>query len=153
MNRRVFLSGTSAAIVSATSLDRAVAQGAALKVGVIHPTSGYLAQIGQACNRGAQAALPVLKEMGYPALEIILGDTESSPDIARAAAERVINGGAQALIGAFDSGQTTTIAQVAEQRSVPFMISIAAAPPITEQGYKFVFRNFPSTCRSSFSPP
>src|SRR5256885_9485896 len=25
-----------------------------------------------------------------------------------------------------------------------FVINIAAAPPITEQGYKFVFRNFPT---------
>ena len=37
-----------------------------------------------------------------------------------------------------------TIAQVAEQRGIPFVINIAAAPPITEQGYKFVFRNFPT---------
>jgi branched-chain amino acid transport system substrate-binding protein len=33
---------------------------------------------------------------------------------------------------------------VAEQRGVPFVINVAAAPPITEQGYKFVFRNFPT---------
>jgi len=32
---------------------------------------------------------------------------------------------------------------VAEQKGIPFIINIAAAPPITEQGYKFVFRNFP----------
>src|SRR5574338_334383 len=50
----------------------------------------------------------------------------------------------QLLVGAFDSGQTTAIAQVAEQRGIPLVINIAAAPPITEQGYKFVFRNFPT---------
>ena len=33
---------------------------------------------------------------------------------------------------------------MAEQKGVPFVINIAAAPPITEQGYKFVFRNFPT---------
>jgi len=33
---------------------------------------------------------------------------------------------------------------VAEQRGIPLVINIAAAPPITEQGYKFVFRNFPT---------
>src|SRR5581483_4324192 len=48
------------------------------------------------------------------------------------------------LVGAFDSGQSTAIAQVAEQKGIPFVINIAAAPPITEQGYKFVFRNFPT---------
>src|SRR5262249_19070234 len=40
------------------------------------------------------------------------------------------------------SGQTTAIAQVAEQKGIPLVINIAA--PITEQGYKFVFRNFPT---------
>lgn len=144
VTRRTFIGGASAtALAGLTPLRHALAQGAPLKVGVIHPSSGYLAQIGQACNRGAQAALPVLKDMGYPGIEIMLGDTESNPDVARAAGERLINAGAQVLVGAFDSGQTTTLAQVAEQRGIPLVINIAAAPPITEQGYKFVFRNFP----------
>jgi branched-chain amino acid transport system substrate-binding protein len=47
-------------------------------------------------------------------------------------------------MGAFDSGQTAAIAQVAEQKGTPFVINIAAAPQITEQGYKHVFRNFPT---------
>ena len=71
-------------------------------------------------------------------------DTESNVDIARARAEKLISEGAQLLVGAFDSGQSTAIAQVAEQKGIPFVINIAAAPPITEQGYKFVFRNFPT---------
>ena len=65
-------------------------------------------------------------------------------EVARARAERLIGEGAQLLMGAFDSGQSTAIAQVAEQKGIPFVINIAAAPPITEQGYKFVFRNFPT---------
>jgi branched-chain amino acid transport system substrate-binding protein len=48
------------------------------------------------------------------------------------------------LGGPFDSGAAAAIAQVAEQKGVPFVINIAAAPQITEQGYKFVFRNFPT---------
>lgn len=144
VTRRAVLAGASAAALAGTAGIRpGLAQTAPLKVGVLHPTSGYLAQIGQACNRGAQAALPVLKEMGYPAIDIMFGDTESSPDVARAAAQRLIDGGAQILVGAFESGHTLAIAQVAEQRGIPFVINIAAAPQITEQGYKFVFRNFP----------
>src|SRR5574339_205084 len=93
----------------------------------------------------ATAALAgVLKELGLPALEVMNGDTESNVDVARSRAERLISEGAQLLVGAFDSGQTTAIAQVAEQRGIPLVINIAAAPPITEQGYKFVFRNFPT---------
>jgi branched-chain amino acid transport system substrate-binding protein len=55
----------------------------------------------------------------------------------------LIQEGAHCLVGAFDSGAAAAIAQVAEQRAIPFVINIAAAPQITEQGYKFVFRNFP----------
>jgi branched-chain amino acid transport system substrate-binding protein len=47
-------------------------------------------------------------------------------------------------VGAFDSGASAAIAQVAEQRKVPFVVNIAAAPQITKQGYKYVFRNFPT---------
>jgi branched-chain amino acid transport system substrate-binding protein len=71
-------------------------------------------------------------------------DTETSVDVARSRAEKLISDGAQVLTGAFDSGQSTAIAQVAEQKGIPFVINIAAAPQITEQGYKFVFRNFPT---------
>src|SRR4029450_13517989 len=61
---------------------------------------------------------------------------------ARTRAERLIQEGPNVLVGPFDSGAAAAIAQVAEQRGVPFVINIAAAPQITEQGYKFVFRNF-----------
>jgi branched-chain amino acid transport system substrate-binding protein len=114
-----------------------------LKVGVLLPRSGVQAGIGQDCQRGVEVTPGILKALGLPSLQIMNGDTESNPQIARAQAEKLINEGAQLLVGAFDSGQTTTIAQVAEQRGIPFVINIAAAPPITEQGYKFVFRNFP----------
>ena len=45
---------------------------------------------------------------------------------------------------AFDSGITLAIAQVCEQRQVPLIVNIAAAPQITEQGYKYLVRNFQS---------
>jgi branched-chain amino acid transport system substrate-binding protein len=120
------------------------AQGAPLKVGVLLPRSGYQAGIGQDCQRGVDVATTVLKQMGMPGLQIMNGDTETKVDVARTTAEKLIADGAQLLVGAFDSGQSTAIAQVAEQKGVPFVINIAAAPPITEQGYKFVFRNFPT---------
>jgi branched-chain amino acid transport system substrate-binding protein len=133
-----------AAATAATLAAPAVlrAQGGALKVGVLLPRSGLQAGIGQDCQRGANIAPAILKSMGLPDLTIMNGDTESNVDTARARAEQLIGEGAQLLIGAFDSGQTTAIAQVAEQKGIPLVINVAAAPAITEQGYKFVFRNF-----------
>ena len=116
-----------------------------LKVALLLPTSGGQAQIGQACKRGADVANLVLSEMKLPVqIEIANYDTETKPDVARTQAEKAIEGGAHILVGAFDSGQSIAIAQVAEQRGVPFVVNIAAAPQLTEQGYKFVVRNFPT---------
>ncbi|MGD9879653.1 MAG: ABC transporter substrate-binding protein [Reyranella sp.] len=127
-------------------LRHAAAQAPAnLKVALLLPTSGLQAQIGQACRRGADVANDVFADMKMGVkLDIVNYDTETKPDVARTQAEKAIDAGAHLLVGAFDSGQTIAIAQVAEQRGIPLVVNIAAAPQITEQGYKFVVRNFPT---------
>jgi branched-chain amino acid transport system substrate-binding protein len=147
LTRRGFAAGAGAAgLLAATGarLDFARAQSGPLKVGVLLPRSGAQAGIGQDCQRGVDLAPAIFKELGLPELAIMNADTETNVEVARARAEKLINEGAQLLVGAFDSGQSTAIAQVAEQKGIPFVINIAAAPQITEQGYKFVFRNFPN---------
>ncbi|MGA7430991.1 MAG: ABC transporter substrate-binding protein [Xanthobacteraceae bacterium] len=143
-NRRDLLVGSTAAAATMVAPSILHAELAPLKVGVLLPRSGFEAGIGQDCQRGVDVAPAILKSLGLPALAITDADTESNVDTARARAEKLINDGAQLLMGAFDSGQTAAIAQVAEQKGIPFIINIAAAPDITEQGYKFVFRNFPT---------
>ena len=142
LTRRTLLAGTAAAALAAPAIVRA--QGGALKVGVLLPRSGAQAGIGQDCFRGVELAGPLLKDIGLPDLQIMNADTETNVEVARSRAEKLISDGAQLLVGAFDSGQSTAIAQVAEQKGIPYVINIAAAPDITEQGYKFVFRNFPT---------
>src|SRR5689334_8569170 len=144
MNRRIFnrnlaLAGAAAALAP-FGIVRAQAQ--KLRVGVILPRSGYLSFIGQSCQKGADLAPGVIKDLLGVDIELMNADFESNVDTARTRAERLIQEGANVLVGAFDSGASSAIAQVAEQRGVPYVINIAAAPQITEQGYKFVFRNF-----------
>jgi branched-chain amino acid transport system substrate-binding protein len=143
-NRRHLLAGAAATAANLAAPAMLRAQSGPLKVGVLLPRSGFEAGIGQDCQRGIEIAPAILKSLGLPPFEIINGDTESKVDVAREHAEKLISDGAHLLIGAFDSGQTTAIAQVAEQKGIPLVINIAAAPTITEQGYKFVFRNFPT---------
>ena len=144
LNRRQLLAGAAAttSVLAAPAIGRA--QSGPLKVGVLLPRSGAQASIGQDCHRGVEIASPILKGLGLPDLQIMNADTETNVEVARARAEKLIADGAQLLVGAFDSGQSTAIAQVAEQKGIPYVINIAAAPDITEQGYKFVFRNFPT---------
>jgi branched-chain amino acid transport system substrate-binding protein len=146
LSRRSFNAGAGAAglIAGVAPFNILRAQNGPLKVGVLLPRSGIQAGIGQDCQRGVDIAGAILKSLGLPELTILNADTESNVETARARAEKLIGDGAQLLVGAFDSGQTTAIAQVAEQKGIPLVINIAAAPAITEQGYKFVFRNFPT---------
>ena len=122
---------------------RSRAQAGSLKVGLLLPRSGLQALIGQSCQKGADVAPDLLRQRLGVAIELVNADTESNVDTARSRAERLIEQGVHVLVGAFDSGHTAAIAQVAEQHGVPHIVNIAAAPQITEQGYKFVFRNFP----------
>jgi branched-chain amino acid transport system substrate-binding protein len=146
LTRRSFTAGIGAAgfLAGTAPFNLVRAAGGPLKVGVLLPRSGVQAGIGRDCERGVAIANGVLKEIGLPELQIMNGDTETNVNVARSRAEKLIGEGAQLLVGAFDSGQSTAIAQVAEQKRIPLVINIAAAPQITEQGYKFVFRNFPT---------
>src|SRR5205823_5657338 len=142
-SRRQMLAGVAAgtALLSAPSILRAQAK--VLKIAVLLPRSGYLAPAGQSCHRGALLAPKVLADYGYK-VELVHVDIETNPDLSRTQTERVINDGAHCVVGAFDSACTLAIAQVCEQRQVPLVVHIGAAPQLTEQGYKFLVRNFPN---------
>ena len=142
-NRRHVLAGAAAAATCLAAPAVVRAQAKAIKLAVLLPRSGYLAPSGQSCHRGALVAPKVLADFGYQ-VELVHVDIESNPDVARTQCERVINDGVNAVIGAFDSASTLAMAQVCEQRKVPLVVNIGAAPQLTEQGYKYLVRNFPT---------
>ena len=144
LDRRSFTAGAAAtAVLAATPLRRVHAQGATLKIGRLTPVSGFEAGIGQHMKQAVAIGTPMLKDMGYR-FEVVEADTKSKPEVARTQAEKLIREGCHMLLGAFDSAQTFAIAQVAEQNGIPHVIDIGADPAITEQGFKYVFRNFPT---------
>jgi len=141
ISRRQLVAGAAAVTVFAPALRLSAAS--PLKIGVLLPLSGALAREGQSCKRGADVSAGVLAQLGLP-VELVIADTETNIDTARTRAEKLIADGAQVLVGAFDSAHTMAVAGVCEQRGVPLIINIAAAPNITEQGFHTVFRNFPT---------
>ena len=162
VHRRTFLKAAGTAAGAAALGFPAVlrAQAPTLKVGVVHPITGPLAEPGQACRLGAQMAADAInaaggiKSLNGAKLELVLGDTQTKPELGRTEAERVINQGAQMLMGSFDSGSTASMVPVVQQRRIPFLVDIAAADPITanvanavkegKQKTQYVYRNFPT---------
>lgn len=153
IKRRDFLRGAaSAAGASALGFPAILsAQPREVKIGSIQPLTGVIAAIGKSARQGNALAVEHVNarggiaSMGGAKLKLLQGDSELKPEVGRAEAERLIREGAQILVGAFDSGVTLAIAQVAEQSRMPFLIDIAAADQITQRGYKYVFRNFITT--------
>jgi len=143
LTRRRLVTGAAASTTLLCAPATIKAQTQALKIAVLLPRSGYLAPAGQSCDRGARVAPKVLADFGHK-VELVHIDFESNVDIARTQAERVINDGVHCIVGAFDSAASIAIAQVCEPRQVPFVVNIGAAPQLTEQGYKFLVRNFPT---------
>ena len=159
VTRRTFLAAAAGAAVAGFPLPLR-AQAKTLKIGVIHPVTGPLAEPGQACRLGAQMAADAInaaggiKALDGMKLELLFGDTQTKPDVGRTEAERVVNQGAQMLMGSFDSGSTAAMVPVAQQRRIPFLVDIAAADPITanvaksvkegQQKVQYVYRNFPT---------
>jgi branched-chain amino acid transport system substrate-binding protein len=144
LDRRRVLTGAvaTASILATPAIVRA--QAASLKIAVLLPRSGYLGPAGESCYRGALIAPQVLAQYGYR-VELVHIDTESNIEMARMQAERAIDEGAQCIVGAFDSGATLAVAQVCEQRQVPLVVNVSATPQLTEQGLKYVARNFPTS--------
>jgi branched-chain amino acid transport system substrate-binding protein len=140
--RRVLATGAGALGASLVS-GNALTQSQPVKIGVILYLTGVQAFMGQQTRKGNEFGAKIVKEAGGPPMEFIYGDAESKPESGRVVAERLIREGCTLLIGTNDSGSTISVAQAAEAAKIPFLINIASAPQITEQGFTQIFRNFP----------
>src|SRR3989475_12681721 len=72
-----------------------------------------------------------IKSLGGMKLELLLGDTQTKPDLGSPEAERVVNQGARMLMGSFASGSTPAMVSAVQKNTVPILLDIAAADPIT----------------------
>jgi len=153
INRRTFLKYSAVLGTTALSGFPTVlrAQPKEILIGSVQPVTGPLADIGIACRRANQMAVDEInakggiKSMGGAKLRLLLGDSEAKEEVGRMEAERLIKEGAVCIVGPFMSGIAMAISTLCEARGIPFVIDIAAADAITQRGYKYTFRCFPTT--------
>jgi len=121
-----------------------------IKVGVILPLSGRLAETGADLKRGIEFAVEEInsqggvKACGGAKIKVIYGDSAGKPETGAAEAERLITQeNVIALVGAYQSSVTKTASEVAERYSVPFVNPESTSPALTKRGYKWFFRVTP----------
>ena len=149
VSRRRFLQSTglsavaAAGIVSAPAILRA--QGATVKVGVLHPVSGALSYSGQQGRLGATMAIDEINAAGGikalgAKIEAVLGDAQSTPDGGNAAVESMNSAGVAAIVGGYASSICLAVSQTAARYDLPYLVDVGVADSIVTRGLKNTFR-------------
>ena len=98
------------------------ASGDTIKVGLVASLNGDLKPWGEDSDKGAKMAVAEINEAGGingKKVELLVEDSNSSPEAGKTAAERLIAKGCVAVVGEVASGITAQIANAAEAEKVP----------------------------------
>jgi len=147
-NRRQFLRQSAALSAGAALGFPAIsrAQSGPVKIGVLHPVTGFLAYSGNLCRLGAQIAIDEInsgggiKSLGGARLQAILGDAQSKPEVGVSEVEKMNEQGVSAIVGAYASAICLATSQAAAKYSIPNVVDVGVADQIVERGLKNTFR-------------
>jgi branched-chain amino acid transport system substrate-binding protein len=118
-----------------------------IKVGALYPFSGGLALLGDESFRGFEIASEERNAAGGingNKIEFVKGDAVD-PNQAVGEARRLISvDKVSAIFGTYSSSLSLAATQVAELAGVPYFELGAISDPITERGFKYVFRSNPT---------
>jgi branched-chain amino acid transport system substrate-binding protein len=122
-------------------------------IGAVEPLTGTTAEAGQMATWGLELAVDHInraggiKSMGGAKLALKVGDSESKNEVGAMIAEKLIRQDIACLVGAFLSGVTMAVSKVADRQKMPFIIDVSTADQITQQGFEYTFRVFPTITR------
>ncbi len=148
INRRKVLQSAamagSAAVLGAPSFVRA--QAAPIKIGILQPATGALAQDGEYGRLGAEIAINEInaaggiKAAGGAKLEMVFGDSRSNPEGGTQEVERMQGEGVAAIVGGFASPIVLAASQAASAYNIPYIVDVGVSDQIVNRGLKNTFR-------------
>ena len=141
-----------AKILGALALTVAGATGAAsaqdLRLGALYPFSGGLALLGDESFRGFELAVERRNAEGGllgRKITIVRGDAVDANQAVGTARRLTSVDRVQAIFGSYASSISFAATQVSELAGVPYFELGAISDPITERGFKYVFRSNPTS--------
>ena len=148
LSRRRFLAttalGAAAGSLAAPALLRA--QGAPVKLGVLHPVTGALSYSGQQGRLGATLAIEDvnaaggIKALGGAKIDPMLGDAQSTPDGGTAEVEKMNAAEVSGIVGGYASSICLAVSQAAARYDLPYVVDVGVADSIVTRGLKNTFR-------------
>lgn len=115
-----------------------------LKIGFVRPESGSGASFGHSLEKGMTMGLDKVNAaggiLGCP-IKIIAYDSQSIPSNAAVLARRLLfQDGVPLIIGSSPSPEVLAMMEVTENAGVPLYVPSASSSKITDQGFKWVWR-------------
>jgi len=146
--RRSFLVSAVASAALAGTFSFAHAQDKVIRVGVLMPISGPASYFGVQGKQGIDLALEQLAKAGGVngyRIQVQYEDSACSPLQATNTVKRVLEQfKPHIVVGEECSDASLAIAPILEQAKVPMLNAGSATLKLTESGYKYVFRIFPT---------
>ena len=146
LNRRQFMavSVATAGVLAAPGFVRAAND--KIKIGLVHPVTGWGAYSGNQCREGALMAIADInaaggiKSMGGAMLEGMLADSQSKPEVGAAETAKLIEAGAAGIVGGYASSITLATTQEAAKSNTPHVVDVGVSDKIVSRGLSNTFR-------------
>ncbi|MBT9291508.1 ABC transporter substrate-binding protein [Prosthecodimorpha staleyi] len=146
LTRRTLLQ-TGAAVGALVSMPAILrAQAAPVRIGILQPVTGALAQDGEYGRLGAQIALDEInaaggiKALGGAKLEVVFGDARSNPEGGTQEVERMEAEKVSAIVGGFASPIVLAASQAASRYNIPYICDVGVSDQIVNRGLTNTFR-------------
>ena len=118
-----------------------------IKIGHVAPLTGGIAHLGKDNENGARLAVDEINAAGGVKagdktfkLELLAEDDKADPKEGTLAAQKIVDGGAVAVVGHLNSGTSIPASKIYSDASVAQISPSATNPKLTEQGFKTTFR-------------
>ena len=147
ISRRTVL-GSGAAIGATLAMPGILraAEPKAIKIGILQPVTGNLAQDGELGRTGAEHAIKFINDNGGIAsmdgakLEMVFGDARSTPEGGTAAVEEMKSQGVAGIVGGFASPICLASSQAAARYELPYIVDVGVSDKIVQRDLKNTFR-------------
>lgn len=122
------------------------AQAPAIKLGILQPVTGALAQDGEYGRLGAELAINELnagggiRALGGARIETVFGDARSNPEGGVAEVEKMQAEGVLAVVGGFASPICLAASQAASRYDLPYVVDVGVSDQIVSRGLTNTFR-------------
>ncbi|TWG53797.1 ABC transporter substrate-binding protein [Aminobacter sp. J44] len=150
IKRRQFLAGAgTAALVTGFPAVLRAQEPASVKVGLVHPVTGFVSFSGMQSRAGAEMAIADInaaggiKSLGGAKLEAMLADSQGRPELGASETARLIEAGATSIVAGYSSAVSLATSQEAAKTMTPHVVDVGVADNIMDRGLKNTFRFAP----------